>query len=92
MDERKLNFYALVRFAATQKVYMIPHENNFIDVGDEVVNQEGHIGRVVGLCVDWDEGETAEFMSALNWGEPLPHLKSKIYENEFYKREEADNG
>ena len=92
MDNKNMNYYALVRFAATQHMFVIPYENNFLEVGDEVVDQEGRIGKIVGLCSDLEDGETANMVRALNWDKPLPRLKSKISEHELHYREESDNG
>ena len=85
---KPMNYYALVRFGSTQKVFTIPYENNYLSVGDEVADLDGHIGRVVGCCSDFSDSDTATLMSALNWGEPLPTLKAKIMQCDFNPREE----
>ena len=92
MNDKNMNYYALVRFAATQQMFVIPFENNYLEVGYEVVDQEDRIGKIVGLCSDWEYGEFANMIRALNWDKPLPHLKAKISAKELHYREESDNG
>ena len=95
MDEKKeevkartMEYFILVRFGGLQEVFNLPYENNYVSVGDEVTDFHGRVGRVVGCCVDFSDSETAVFMSAMKWGEPIPPLKSKILQNDFAPREE----
>ena len=91
MDDTKvrtMDYFILVRFGATQKVFTLPYENNYVSVGDEVTDSTRQIGRVVGCCSDFSDSDTAVLMNALNWGDPIPALKSKIIQSEFAPREE----
>jgi len=95
MDEKKeevkartMEYFILVRFGGLQKVFNLPYESNYVSVGDEVTDFNGRIVRVVGCCADFSDSETAVFMSAMNWGDPLPALKSKIMQNDFAPWEE----
>ena len=99
MDEKKeevkaatMDYYILVRFGGAQKIFTLPYELNYVSVGDEVTDCDGRIGRVVGCCSDLSTGETAVLMRAMNWGDPIPLLKSKIIQNDFSPREEKDDG